>query len=434
VTGRASAAAQNAPVDAPRPPHPVRLVVTDDLTRRRSTVALRLVLALPQLAWAALYGTAAFVIAFIVWLAVLVSGRAPDALHDALVAYVRYVTHLTAYLTMAASPYPGFTGQGSYPVDVEIEGPAPQRRLGAAVRLLLAVPAFAVASTLAGSAALGGWSGIAIVLGGGGLASVVALLGWFASLVRGSMARGMRDAAAYGIGYGAQVTAYAYLLTDRYPDATPGRLVPDARLPPHPMTLGVDDDPVRPRLLVAFRPLLVLPHLVWLASWAVPVALAAVAAWVLALALGRVPLALHRFLAAFVRETTHVSAFLYVVGRPYPGFVGAEGTYPIDLRIAPPERQRRLGVLARGALAVPALLLSSAWGGVLLVVAVLGWAASLVTGRMPVGLRDAGAAALRYQAQVLGYLLLSTSRYPDSSPALVDASPAEPALPPEAVS
>ena len=146
--------------------------------------------------------------------------------------------------------------------------------------------------------------------------------------------------------------------------------------------------------------------------------LAALLAWVIALVLGRVPRFLHRFLAAFVRATTHVWAFLYVVGRPFPGFVGREGSYPIDLTIAPPARQRRLGVLARLVLALPALLLSFAYSGVLTVVGVMGWLAALVTGRMPAGLRDLGAASLRYQGQVLGYLLLLTSRYPDSSPVL----------------
>jgi hypothetical protein len=50
---------------------------------------------------------------------------------------------------------------------------------------------------------------------------------------------------------------------------------------------------------------------------------------------------------------------------------------------------------------------------------------------MPTGLRDAGAAALRYQAQVLAYLLLTTARYPDSSPALVDGTSAKPGTEPE---
>ena len=63
-----------------------------------------------------------------------------------------------------------------------------------------------------------------------------------------------------------------------------------------------------------------------------------------------------------------------------------------------------------------------------IVVAVLCWFPALVTGRVPRGLRDLGAVALRYQAQVYAYTLLVTSRYPDSSPALV--APPERPLPP----
>jgi hypothetical protein len=419
----------------PPPPRPVRLVVTDDLARRRLTVLFRIVLALPHLVWVTLWGMAAFTLAFVVWLAVLFERRAPGTLHRFLVSYVRYTVHLTAYLTLAAAPYPRFTGSDPYPVDVEIDPPAQQGRLGAGFRLLLAVPALLLSSTLGGSAALGGWSGIALLSGAGGLAVAVALLGWFASLVRGRMPRGMRDAATYAIGYGAETAAYALLLTDRYPLASPGRVDPVPELPAHPVAIAVRDDLGRPRLLVAFRFLLVIPHLLWLALWAVPAALAVAAAWVLALVLGRVPRFLHRFLAAFVRTTTHVWAFLYVVGRPFPGFVGREGSYPIDLTIAPPARQRRLGVLARALLVLPALVLSFAYSGVLTVVAVMGWLAALVTGRMPPGLRDLGAAALRYQAQVYGYLFLLTSRYPDSSPVLRGRpEPAPlPALPAEVV-
>jgi hypothetical protein len=412
---------------------PVRLVVTDDLRRRRITVLFRLVLALPHLVWVTLFGIAAFTLAFVVWLAVLFERRAPGTLHRFLVSYVRYTVHLTAYLTLAASPYPGFTGSSSYPVDVEIGPPLRQGRLGAGFRLLLALPALLLSSTLGGSAALGGWSGVALLSGTGGLALVVGLLGWFASLARGRMPRGMRDAAAYAIGYGAEAAAYALLLTDRYPLATPGRVEPVPELPEHPVAIAVRDDLGRPRLLVAFRFLLVIPHLLWLTLWAAAVVGAALLAWALALVLGRVPRFLHRFLAAFVRATTHVWAFLYVVGRPFPGFVGREGGYPIDLTIAQPARQRRLGVLVRALLALPALLLSFAYGGVLTVVGVMGWLAALVTGRMPAGLRDLGVSSLRYQGQVLAYLLLVTSRYPDSSPVLRGRPPEPaplPALPP----
>ena len=89
-------------------------------------------------------------------------------------------------------------------------------------------------------------------------------------------------------------------------------------------------------------------------------------------------------------------------------------------------RQRRLGVLLRLVLALPALMLGSAYLGVLFAVAILGWTAALVLGRMPPGLRDLGVAALRYQAQVNAYLFLLTWRYPDSSPVLVGRVEAPP--------
>jgi hypothetical protein len=191
----------------------------------------------------------------------------------------------------------------------------------------------------------------------------------------------------------------------------------------HPIAIHLDGDVRRPRLIVAFRPLLVVPHLCWLALWAVPAAGAVVTAWVVALLTGRVPGPLHRFLASFLREAAHVSAFLHLVGRPYPGFLGREGSYPVDLTIAPPAGQRRLGILARVVLALPSLLLASAFAIVALVAAALGWFAALATGRMPEGLRDLGAAALRYEAQAAGYLLLLTARYPDASPRLDAPTP-----------
>jgi hypothetical protein len=184
----------------------------------------------------------------------------------------------------------------------------------------------------------------------------------------------------------------------------------------HPIALRLDGDLGRPRLVVAFRPLLVVPHLCWLGLWAVPAALASVAAWFAALATGRVPGPLHRFLASFLREAAHVSAFLHLVGRPYPGFLGREDTYPIDLTVAAPERQSRLAVLARLGLAVPAVLLAAAFAIVAIVAGVLAWFAALATGRVSGGLRDLGAAALRYEGQTVAYLLLLTARYPDASP------------------
>ena len=390
---------------------------------------LRLILAIPHLVWVALFGFAAFTLAFVMWLAVLFERRAPRSLHAFLANFTRYAVHLTAYLCLAADPYPSFTGTKPYPVDVEIDPPAVQGRWGAGFRLVLAVPAFIVSSTLGGSVAVGSAYGGAFAGAFGGLTASIGMLGWFSSLARGRMPRGMRDAAVYAIGYGAQTTAYALMLTGRYPDSTPGKVRPLPELPAHPVGIAVDDDLRRPRLLVLFRFPLVVPHLLWLTLWSVLVVLAVVVAWLVALVTGRVPRFLHRFTAAFVRAVTHLTAFLFLVGRQFPGFVGREGGYPIDLTIAPPARQRRLGVLARLVLGLPALLLAMAFAGVALVVGVLCWCTALAIGRVPGGLRDLGAAALRYQAQTSAYALLLTSRYPDSSPALRPPPPAPAPVP-----
>jgi len=406
-------------VSTPARPHPVRLVVRDDLRRSRLTVFFRLILAIPHLVWLAVFGLAAFTLAFVMWLAVLFERRAPRSLHAFLANFTRYTVHLTAYLCLAADPYPSFTGTKPYPVDLEIDPPAIQGRWGAGFRLLLAVPAFVVSSTLGGSVAVGSAYGGAVFGAFGGLTATIGFLGWFASLARGRMPRGMRDAAVYAIGYGAQTTAYALMVTGRYPDSTPGRVDPPPELPEHPVALAVDDDLRRPRLLVLFRFPLVVPHILWLTLWSVLVILAALLAWLVALVIGRVPRFLHRFMAAFVRAVTHLTAFFYLVGR--------EGEYPIDLTIAHPARQRRLGVLARLLLGLPALLLAMTFAGVAFVVGVLCWCTALAIGRVPGGLRDLGAASLRYQAQASAYALLLTSRYPDSSPALQPPLP-EPAL------
>lgn len=399
-------------VDAVPPSlRPIRLVVTDDCERSRLTVFFRVFLAIPHLLWLLLWGAAAFTLTFVIWLAVLFERRTPRTLHGFVAAYVRYAVHLFAYLALAANPYPGFTGQPGYPVDVEIDPPALQGRWGAAFRLVLAIPALMMAAALVGG---GGGTGSSSF---GGVVWAVAFLGWFACLVKRRMPRGMRDFAVYAIGYGAQSYGYLMLLTDRYPSSDPALVTP-AELPAHPVRVTVTDSLQRARLLVLFRLLLLLPHLVWFLLWSIVAMPAAFVAWVVALVIARVPRPLQRFLAAYVRYGAHLMAFGYVVGGPFPGFTGTEGSYPIDVTIEPAARQRRLVTLGRLVLVLPAAILSGAYGTVLFVVAVLGWFAALFTGRMPEGLRNIGAAGIRYNAQASAYVLLVTDRYPYAAPFL----------------
>lgn len=416
---------------AAAPEHrPIRLVVEDELGRNRLTVVFRLLLAIPIFIWLALWGIAAFVVSFVMWLAVLINGKAPTGIHDFVAGYVRYATQASAYLFLAADPYPWFRGSTGYPVDVQIDPPEPQSRWTALFRLVLAIPALILATALGGGLGFGAPTGSYGTTSSGdeyatwstvsstGVAAAAALLAWFAIIVRGRAPRGLRDLVAFTLGYSAQMAGYLFLLTGRYPSSNPTLAEEYAELPEHPVRMVVLDDLARPRLTVLFRLLLAIPHFVWLVLWFFATVAAVIAAWFAALVTGRVPSSLHRFLAAYARYATHVVSYVYIVGRRFPGFTGRAGSYEIDLGIAPPERQNRWKTGFRLFLAIPALILGSALDGVALVIAFFGWWFALVTGRMPEGLRNLGAACLRYSAQTYAYLFLLTDRYPYSAPVL----------------
>jgi hypothetical protein len=180
----------------------------------------------------------------------------------------------------------------------------------------------------------------------------------------------------------------------------------------HPIRLVVNDDLQRNRLTVFFRLILAIPLLLWAILWGVIAVLAYIANWFATLFMGRSPEGLHNFLATFLRYTTHVRAYTLLVADPYPPFTGKEGTYPIDLEIDPPERQNRLTVFFRGILAIPALLLSYILGQLNQLLAVFSWFVALIMGRVPEGLRNFAALAIRIETQTYAYVLLLTSRYP----------------------
>jgi hypothetical protein len=182
------------------PYHPVRLRVEDDLRRSRLTVFFRLVLVIPHLIWLYVWSWVFVVVVAFNWLATVFAGRTEDDVHNFNGRFLRYWTQIYAYVCLAANPWPRFSGRpGTYPVELELDPPEPQRRLVTLFRVVLVIPAFA----------------FAIVLGT--VAQVLALVGWFICLALGRIPQGMRDLIAYCLRYQAQTYAYLFLLTSRYP-------------------------------------------------------------------------------------------------------------------------------------------------------------------------------------------------------------------------
>jgi Domain of unknown function (DUF4389) len=184
--------------------HPVRFVITDDLRRSRITVLLRLILAIPHYAWAALWSCGIALLIPFQWLAAIFTGRLEQDVHAFLTRFARYHVHLYAYLLLLADPWPRFNGHLGYPVDLEIDPPERQRRASVIFRLVLAIPALVFASVL------------------GTVLALLAIFGWFASLVIGRMPGGMAELGAYCLRYQTQTYAYLLLLTPTYPTLAGG--------------------------------------------------------------------------------------------------------------------------------------------------------------------------------------------------------------------
>jgi len=199
----------------------------------------------------------------------------------------------TSYYSPAASPRSNGGPETPGPVLVAVAGPAAQRRVTVAFRLILAVPHFIVLYAL----------GIA--------ASVVVIVGWFGALATGRLPD---FAAAYLSGYlrwYCRTAAYLLLLTDEYP---PFALDDTA----YPVRVAVGHGRLG-RLAVLFRVILAIPAAIasMLLVYGV-LSIVILIAWLTALVAGKLPAPLHQAFAAVLRYIVRYYCYLYLLTDTYP--------------------------------------------------------------------------------------------------------------------
>jgi hypothetical protein len=166
------------------------------------------------------------------------------------------------------------------------------------------------------------------------------------------------------------------------------------------------------RLTVLVRIILAIPQLVVLYVLGIAAEVVAVICWFAALVTGRLPAGLAEFQVGYLRWTTRVYAYLFLLTDVYPPFEFEESQYPVRMR-AEPGPLNRLAVLFRIILVIPALIVSVLLAsGVSFLVMFVTWLIVLIAGRMPRPLHEALAAVVRYQVRVHGYFLMLTARYP----------------------
>ena len=219
-------------------------------------------------------------------------------------------------MTTAVAPLPHATRQ---PLRIDVAPALDARdRLTVAFRPFLAIPhlllvggplavllSFAASDDRDMRAGMGGGAF-------GAVAVAIVIVAWFAILFTGAYPRGLRNLLVFYLRWRVRAVAYVTLLRDEYPPFGEGR---------YPASLAVEEpDAPRNRWSVAFRFLLVLPHL--LALWVLGVAwcVSTIVAWFAILFTGRMPRWTYRFGVAMLRWSTRVEAYMLLLHDVYPPF------------------------------------------------------------------------------------------------------------------
>lgn len=188
-----------------------------------------------------------------------------------------------------------------YPVDLELDAPAEVANWRPLVHWLLDIPHLIIANAL------------------GQVASVIALVSWFAILFTGALPAGLANFQCLVIRYQARAYSYALWLREPYPAFV------------FPMTAAdPGDDPLRielrpqlenrNRLTVGLRFLWVIPIALFLFVVGIAATAVAFVAFFAVLFTGRWPEGMRKFVIGAMRLGVRVSAYWYLLVDDYPPF------------------------------------------------------------------------------------------------------------------
>lgn len=181
--------------------YPVQLSFERAPTYSRLLIFVKWLLVIPHYIALMFLGIGAWMVIIVSWFAVLITGRYPRGMFDYMVGVQRWGLRAGAYYMLLTDKYPPFSLQDdpSYPVHFDIEYPERIARWRPLVHWLLVIPAYIVAVLMLY------------------VAFFVDFLAWFAILITGRFPDGLFNIVTVALRWQANVVAYAYWMTDRYP-------------------------------------------------------------------------------------------------------------------------------------------------------------------------------------------------------------------------
>jgi len=192
-------------------------------------------------------------------------------------------------------------GQG-YPATLEVDRADRIANWRPIVQWLLAIPHFVILYVL------------------GIVAEVVAIISWFAILITGRLPEGLATLQCLYLRYNNRVISYAAFMREEYPPFAFETVAPDPGTYPPVRTGFAPELENRNRLTVAFRIILVIPHLIVLTVLGIAAFVAGIIAFFAVLFTGRWPEGLRTFVVGVMRWGLRVNAYFYLLTDEYPPF------------------------------------------------------------------------------------------------------------------
>ena len=183
--------------------HPVAFsAIYEGDERNRLTVFFRLIVAIPWLIVASLWGIAVFFAVVFAWFALLFTGTYPQGLYDFNAGFLRFINRVNGFTWLLTDEWPPFDGgeDYDYPVRLLIEPPkAEYNRMKVLFRIFLFIPVYILSYIMN------------IIL------ELVGIVAWFVMIFTAKLPEGlykpMRSASAYVI----KASCYGMLITEDFP-------------------------------------------------------------------------------------------------------------------------------------------------------------------------------------------------------------------------
>ena len=217
----------NTPLDPQKQSYPVRVDAAVEPSASRGLWLVKWLLLIPHAVVLVFLWVAFFAVSVVAFFAILITGRYPRGLFDFNVGVMRWSwrVHFYGYGALGTDRYPPFTlaDVADYPAHLEVSYPERLSRGLVLVKWwLLAIPQYIVVSILVGGGLYVGshaasdsdWNQGWI---GGGLVGLLVLIAGVVLLFTARYPKPLYDLVIGMDRWALRVTAYAALMTDRYP-------------------------------------------------------------------------------------------------------------------------------------------------------------------------------------------------------------------------